>query len=229
MVTPKLGNDIEVGSKVTVEGPFGHAFLRSDHVGRIVLLGSGTGFAPIWPITAAARKTSPDRPMALICGAKDAHAFYVEAALREAHRHVGTFVGVVVELQHPNLPEIPTGTPADHMPALSADAIVFAAGSPRMVEKAGAKAGIAGACFYSDPFSPRAPSKSGASMGFQRVARPFGAARNRASGLKRVTVIRARISRRTPPAWSPSAPAVRAGSWDVRSCDIVFYHVFTMG
>jgi NAD(P)H-flavin reductase len=176
LVTPKLGNDIGIGSKVAIEGPFGHAFLRDDHKGRIVLLGSGTGFAPIWAIAAAARKASAGRQMVLVCGAKDAPGLYMETALRQAHKHPNTKLQIVLEAPHSKLPGIPSGTPADHMPVLTADDIVFAAGSPRMVEKAREKAEFAGARFYADAFSPQVASKAGASTGLGRISRLFGRA-----------------------------------------------------
>lgn len=175
LVTPKLGAEIGVGSKVKVEGPFGHAFLRDEHKGRIVLLGSGTGFAPIWAIAAAAQRKTPGRAISLICGAKDAGALYMDAALLKARGHAGTAVQIVLEVPHPTLPGIPLGTPADHMPALSAEDVVFAAGGPRMIDKARDKAEMAGARFYADPFSPSGASGVNVAGPLQRVAQFFGA------------------------------------------------------
>ncbi len=175
LVTPKLGHEITAGSKVTIEGPFGHAFLREDHAGRIVLLGSGTGFAPIWAIAAAARKASATRPMVLICGARSIESLYMQAALHQAHKHPQTRLQIVLEKRHAKLPTIPCGTPADHMPALNPDDVVFAAGSPRMVEKAREKAKIVGARFYADAFTPQGASRPAASTGLGRLARLFAA------------------------------------------------------
>lgn len=179
LVTPKLGTEIGVGSRLKVEGPFGHAFLRDNHDGRLVLLCSGTGFAPIWAIAAAAQKTARDRSVSLICGAKDSDALYMDAALLAAGRHDGTEVQLVLEKPHPNLAEIRCGTPADYMPPLTSDDIVYAAGGPRMVEKARELAEAAGARFYADPFSASgaaAPPQSG----LLRMARFLGAADRRA-------------------------------------------------
>ena len=176
LVTPKLGCQIGVGSKLQVSGPFGHAFLRDDQDGRIVLLASGTGFAPIWAIAAAAHTSSPDRPMHLICGAKDVRALYMGPALQKADRHSGTSVQIVLETLHPSLAGVRYGTPADYVPALSDSDIVFAAGSPQMVEEARRKAEIAGARFYADPFTPSAPPAPNLAGGLKRVARFFGSA-----------------------------------------------------
>ncbi|MEO8241181.1 MAG: 2Fe-2S iron-sulfur cluster binding domain-containing protein [bacterium] len=180
LVTPLLGAEIDVGSKLKIEGPFGHAFLRDDHTGRIVLLGSGTGFAPIWAIASAAQRRAPDREIALICGSKDASSFYMETALRRASEHAGTTIKVAIETRNPKYPQIPFGTPADHMPPLSANDIVFAAGGPRMVNKARAHAEEAGARFYADPFAPASRSGTATATGFRRFAQMFGGARARA-------------------------------------------------
>ncbi|MGO4854056.1 2Fe-2S iron-sulfur cluster-binding protein [Phaeovulum sp. W22_SRMD_FR3] len=177
LVTPKLGAEIAVGSKLKVEGPFGHSFLRDDHPGRIILLGSGTGFAPIWAIAAAAQRRDRQRPIHLICGAKDAHAFYMDTALRKAARHEGTSVQVVLESLHPPLPDVHIGTPADHMPVLTAEDTVFAAGGPRMVERARVQAEAAGARFYADPFSPAPQPDRAPAYGLARLTRAFGRAR----------------------------------------------------
>jgi NAD(P)H-flavin reductase/ferredoxin len=177
LVTPKLGTEIGVGSKLKIEGPFGHAFLRDDQSGRLILLGSGTGFAPIWAIAAAAQEKLPDRPIFLICGAKNAQSFYMESALRKASSHNGTSVKIIFETPHPSLVNSDFGTPAEHMPPLSADDIVYAAGGPAMVEKARKQSEIAGARFYADPFVASTPSKNTDATGFERLARIFGAAR----------------------------------------------------
>src|ERR1700759_2009212 len=42
VVSSELGRDIRVGHRVKVTGPFGHAFLRLNHPGRTVVVGSGT-------------------------------------------------------------------------------------------------------------------------------------------------------------------------------------------
>ncbi|KKM64035.1 hypothetical protein LCGC14_1505370, partial [marine sediment metagenome] len=64
-VTPHLGTRIGTGHKVRIEGPLGHAFHRTDRDNRLVLVGTGTGFAPIWAITSAALSQNPDRKIAL--------------------------------------------------------------------------------------------------------------------------------------------------------------------
>jgi 3-phenylpropionate/trans-cinnamate dioxygenase ferredoxin reductase subunit len=58
-VSSALGERIRTGHRVRLTGPFGHAFFRPGHRGRIVLVASGTGFAPMWSIAAAAMTEQP--------------------------------------------------------------------------------------------------------------------------------------------------------------------------
>lgn len=53
-VSPAIGHEIQRGHPVTLNGPFGSAYFRPGLSNRLVLVGSGTGFAPIWSIADAA-------------------------------------------------------------------------------------------------------------------------------------------------------------------------------
>ncbi|WP_102225919.1 2Fe-2S iron-sulfur cluster binding domain-containing protein [Acidimangrovimonas sediminis] len=153
-VTPRLGAEIGAGAPVTVEGPFGHAYLRDDRPGRIVALGSGTGFAPAWAIAAAALAADPQRHVVLGCGARRAAGFYMGPALRLAARYPNVDLRVCLEETPPGVAGILGGTPADHLADLGPEDTVFAAGGPSMVARAEHLAGCAGARFYADPFAP---------------------------------------------------------------------------
>src|SRR5439155_19300565 len=63
VVSSELGRNIRVGHRVKVTGPYGSAFLRRNHSGSIVLVASGTGFAPIWSIAVAAILERPQREL----------------------------------------------------------------------------------------------------------------------------------------------------------------------
>ena len=41
---------IEIGTEVTLKGPYGTCFRREDREGPIVLVGAGSGMSPIWSI-----------------------------------------------------------------------------------------------------------------------------------------------------------------------------------
>src|ERR1043165_6067867 len=63
LVSTQIGATIKPGHRVQVRGPFGGAYLREGD-GPIVLIGGGTGWAPIWSVAAAARRAQ--RPPELI-------------------------------------------------------------------------------------------------------------------------------------------------------------------
>ena len=69
-VSSELGSRIKKGHRVRMTGPFGAAHLRANQPGRLVLLSSGTGFAPIWSIAEAAIRENPAREIVMIVGAR---------------------------------------------------------------------------------------------------------------------------------------------------------------
>ncbi len=64
------------------EGPLGSFFLRDDSTKPIVLVASGTGFAPIKAIVEHAIVKSLDRPMTLYWGGRRPHDLYRDALAR---------------------------------------------------------------------------------------------------------------------------------------------------
>jgi CDP-4-dehydro-6-deoxyglucose reductase len=64
------------------EGPFGSFFLRDDSTKPIVLVASGTGFAPIKAIVEYAALKSLDRPMTLYWGGRRPHDLYMDELAR---------------------------------------------------------------------------------------------------------------------------------------------------
>jgi NAD(P)H-flavin reductase/ferredoxin len=151
-VTPHLGTRIRVGHKVTIDGPFGSAFLRPGLENRLILVGSGTGFAPIWAVAAAALADNRQRRIELVAASRSAETFYMLPALEAAAQHAGVNIIPVVErMSEPKRP-LRTGPVTDHVPKLHAEDIVYAAGAPKIVDEVGELARTAGARFYSDPF-----------------------------------------------------------------------------
>lgn len=156
-VTPHLGGAIKAGHSVVVDGPRGHAFLRPGASNRLVLVGSGTGFAPIWAVAAAALHENAERPVVLIAASRKLAAFYMSPALDLATRYPNvTAIACVEELTRPH-GDISNGRTIDHVPALRPDDTVYAAGAPGLVEAVGTAAEAAGAAFYADPFEPTSP------------------------------------------------------------------------
>jgi NAD(P)H-flavin reductase len=152
-VTPHIGGRIAAGHKVMVEGPYGAAYHRPSQTGRLVLVSGGTGFAPVWAVFCAAVAENPTRGITLVCGVHEMTDFYMESALRVASQFQS--VQSISTFEH--LPDGKTGSllmgsPADHLPHITHEDIVYAAGSPKMVERIALKAAGVGAIFFADPF-----------------------------------------------------------------------------
>ncbi len=155
LVSPALARSIEVGHRVKVTGPLGTAFFRPDHPGRVVLVASGTGFAPIWSIALAAIVERRDRDLVLVVGAKDLRSLYMAGALCKLAPFPNvTIIPVVSEIQTFST-AVRIGRPADYLPVLSSSDVVYAAGAPAMVRTVARMAKAAGARCYADPFAPQ--------------------------------------------------------------------------
>ncbi|MBU2531924.1 MAG: 2Fe-2S iron-sulfur cluster binding domain-containing protein [Alphaproteobacteria bacterium] len=149
-VTPQIGREIRPGHPVRIDGPFGSAYLRPGSRQRLVLLASGTGFAPIWSIACAALQERPGRQIILIAGARSRKTLYITPAIRLLNSYPGVTamaylgdLGAALDQCSPH---------GGNLPAFCREDVVFAAGSPAMVAKAGAVAAAAGATFHADPF-----------------------------------------------------------------------------
>ncbi|MGB8709517.1 MAG: 2Fe-2S iron-sulfur cluster binding domain-containing protein, partial [Methyloceanibacter sp.] len=66
-VTSSLGKRIMPGHRVKLTGPHGSAHFRPN-LGRLILVATNTGFAPIWSIAVAALRENPKRRMMIIAG-----------------------------------------------------------------------------------------------------------------------------------------------------------------
>jgi CDP-4-dehydro-6-deoxyglucose reductase/3-phenylpropionate/trans-cinnamate dioxygenase ferredoxin reductase subunit len=155
---------LSVGDPLPVELPFGDFYLRPS--GRsVVLLASGTGFAPIKSIIETSIHAGERRPMHLYWGARRIEDIYLaEAAARWAVRHPWfSFTRVLSEpfaswtgrtgLVHDAVRE-------DHKDLCGAD--VYACGNPLMVSAAQAYFtaghGLPEAQFFADAFVESGPS-----------------------------------------------------------------------
>src|SRR5260370_38357753 len=69
-ISVAVGGDIREGHRVKIQGPFGLAFLRPASLSRLVLVASGTGFAPIWSIAVAAIRGNQRRHVVMVICAR---------------------------------------------------------------------------------------------------------------------------------------------------------------
>jgi CDP-4-dehydro-6-deoxyglucose reductase len=148
-----------------IEGPYGSFFLREDSDKPIVMLASGTGFAPIKALIEHMKFKAIDRPAVLYWGGRRPEDLYMDAWLRER----------LAEM--PNLryvPVVSNATPEDnwtgrtgfvHRAVLEdiADLSghqVYACGAPIVVESAKrdyvAEGGLPEDEFYADSFTTEA-------------------------------------------------------------------------
>ncbi len=154
-VSPALGREIRVGHRVKLVGPFGAAFLRRGHLGRLVLVAGGTGFAPMWSIAVAAMAERRDRDLFFVVGARTIKSLYMIRALCGLARFPRVTIVPVVGDPQTMSDAIRTGQPTDHMPILSSSDVVYTAGAPAMVEHVAQIARAADATCYTDPFTPQ--------------------------------------------------------------------------
>jgi 3-phenylpropionate/trans-cinnamate dioxygenase ferredoxin reductase subunit len=160
-VSSALGRKIVKGHRLRLTGPFGSAYLRPNRPARLILVSSGTGFAPIWAIAEAAIWERPDRKLELVVGARSLESFYMIPALcRLALFPRVTIISVVSKPQTVTR-AIQHGYPSDYLPPLCADDIIYAAGAPVMVEAVMQIAKAANVTCFTDPFSPKSSHNKG--------------------------------------------------------------------
>ncbi|ARU05153.1 CDP-6-deoxy-delta-3,4-glucoseen reductase [Comamonas serinivorans] len=148
-----------------IEGPFGSFFLREDSDKPIVLLASGTGFAPIKALLEHMQVKGIRRPVTVYWGGRRPQDLYMDGWLREQAGHMPElrYVPVVSDA----LPEDGwTGRTGfvhqavlDDLPDLSGHQ-VYACGAPIVVDSARAaylaQAGLPDWEFYADAFTSEA-------------------------------------------------------------------------
>lgn len=159
-ISGALGSTIKVGHKVKIDGPYGSAFLRTGRRERLVLVAGGTGFAPIWSIALAAVAEMPDREIVAVVGARTRDAYYMAPALKRLVAFPAVQIVPVLQYGPTHSDVVRSGSPADHLPRLRADDIVYAAGAPGMVKAVSDIARTAGATCYADPFAPAEPVRA---------------------------------------------------------------------
>ena len=171
-VSLKFGREIGKGHQVTIEGPYGNAHHRPAHDKRLVLVGSGTGFAPIWAVATAAIREDPWRPLVVIAAARTFRSFYMLPALQRLAALPGKSVIATVGEGSEETPAFfRRGRPEQHLPRLSASDVVYAAGAPVMVDAIGLAAAVAGAGYHADPFEPSSRDGSTRELNFRELGR----------------------------------------------------------
>jgi NAD(P)H-flavin reductase/ferredoxin len=160
-VSLALGSRITTGHRVRLEGPFGAAYLRFGRANRLVLVASGTGFAPIWSIAEAAVRENPRREIVVLVGARSMESLYMIPALWRLASFPNVTIIPTTNISQSVTPVIRAGSPIDYLPPLSRHDLVYAAGSPRLVDAIREAADACGATLYSDSFVSSAGAPKG--------------------------------------------------------------------
>src|SRR3954454_8559972 len=153
LVSTQVGATIKPGHRVQVRGPFGGAFLREGD-GAIILVGGGTGWAPIGSVAAAARREQRHRELVVIAGSRDAEGLYMRRSL-EWLRDDGVRE-VIATAETGAINPVMRGRPTHYLPSLGPEDTIYVAGPPPLVDSVKAKSRAAAARCYADPFLPNA-------------------------------------------------------------------------
>ena len=151
---------LKVGDILRIEMPLGGFWLHEDSQRPMVLMGGGTGFAPLKAIIEHARHIGHRAPMHLFWGARNREGLYLDELPRRWQREIGDFDYTPV-LSHPD--------PADDWPGETGfvhEAVlrripdlarhdVYMSGPPAMIEaarQAFLETGLPQARMFSDAF-----------------------------------------------------------------------------
>jgi 3-phenylpropionate/trans-cinnamate dioxygenase ferredoxin reductase subunit len=159
-VTSSLGNRIAPGHSVQLTGPYGSAHFRPDPCGRLILVATNTGFAPIWAIAVAALRENSERRMMIIAGGRTIQSLYMGPALMRLSCFPNVFVVPVCSTPQTLSPAVKAGRPTDYLPRLLPTDVLYACGAPGMVDSVKSTAALIGAVCYADPFLPTADDRN---------------------------------------------------------------------
>ena len=148
---------LKVRDVLRFEGPLGSFYLREDSDKPIILLASGTGFAPIKAIAEHAAANNIARPITLYWGARLKRDLYM-LELARSWTHLN-FVPVLSEEPWEGRTGFVHRAVMEDFPDMSG-VQVYACGTPAMVEAAradfSAKCGLPAEEFYADSFRTEA-------------------------------------------------------------------------
>ena len=139
--TGHVFEDMRAKTLLRIEGPLGTFFLREDSDRPIILMGGGTGFAPLKGMLEHAFHVGIERPMHLFWGARAREDLYLhELPLEWARRHPQfRYTPVLSDPAPGDAWEGETGLVSDavvrHYPSL-AEHDIYMSGPPAMIEEA---------------------------------------------------------------------------------------------
>jgi 3-phenylpropionate/trans-cinnamate dioxygenase ferredoxin reductase subunit len=195
-ISSALGEKIAVGHRLRLTGPFGGAFFRPNHPGGVVLVSSGTGFAPMWSIAVEAIKERPQREMVFVVATQKLQSFYMHSALCRLARFPNvTIIPIVSEPQHVSS-DIRSGRPIDCLPNLSPEHVVYASGAAALTVQVAKIAKAAGAKCYADPFVSHAELAEDSKL-MSRLVGWLSSPRKNKTGLQALRAASQKTSKKT--------------------------------
>jgi NAD(P)H-flavin reductase len=153
-VTSSLGKRIRLGHRVKLTGPYGSAHFRPNLDGRLILVATNTGFAPIWSIAVAALREDPMRRMMIIAGGRTVESLYMGPALVQLASFPNVLVVPICSTPQNLTKAVLQGRPTDYLPRLLPTDVLYACGAPGVVDSIKSIATHVGATCYADPFLP---------------------------------------------------------------------------
>lgn len=161
--TDALFSTVKEKDILRVEGPYGSFWLREDVRKPIVLLASGTGFAPIMALIEQMQLKQDTRPVSLYWGCRQARDLYLHEWAKQAASQLPQLRYVPVLSEPDSAWRGRTGFVHQAVMADMADLSgheVYACGAPVMVEAAKrdfqAQCGLPEEAFYADSFTSEA-------------------------------------------------------------------------
>lgn len=151
-VTTSLGKRIRLGHRVKVTGPYGSAYFRPNLGGRMILVATNTGFAPVWSIAVAALRENPQRRLMIIAGGRTIESLYMAPALVKLASFPNVLIVPICSTPQSVTNAVMPGRPTDYLPRLLPTDVLYACGAPAMVDAIKAIAANIGAVCYADPF-----------------------------------------------------------------------------
>lgn len=157
-VSSLIANELRIGDRVELDGPYGDAFLREAHDGPILAVGGGTGLAPMLSIARTAIQRQPGRSLQVYFGVQDERDAYACQALAELEGS-GDQIRTHVVLSVPGQPSARRTGFVHQCVAADFESLagfkIYAAGPPPMVNavrKLALSRGVDPKDIHADPF-----------------------------------------------------------------------------
>ena len=160
--------ELQLGAAVHLAGPFGKCVYQDQFADRpILMIGSGTGLAPLYSVASDALQRGHRAPIRLYHGsATEDGLYFMQELAALAHDNPQFSYLQSADIVYSDRPAVgsPLKFALDQIPDLTGW-IVFACGHPNLVESAKKRAFLAGASLkeiFADPFvdqSPKLPTE----------------------------------------------------------------------